>query len=315
MPDDSAMPDDQATSDAPTLTYPGARRPDADWRVDSDGVSIAAYQWGADDSPPLLLAHGGFDFAGTLDGLAARLADAGWRVVSWDQRGHGDSEHAALYSWDADLRDAVAVLDTVTDASIPVVGHSKGGGLMMSLADTRPDRVNALVNLDGLPSTKTRPDVNDRERTRLMTAELAQRLDYRRTAHEGVRKPGTLDELAQRRARMNPRLDADWLRYLVPIGAALSNDGWRWKLDPTMRFGGFGPYRPEWALSRLSGLSMPFMAMLGLEIEEMGWGTEPGDVEEWFPPQTEFHVLEDVGHFVHIEKPDYVAGLIVEFLS
>ncbi len=283
--------------------------------VDSDGLKLAAYQWGSDDNPPLFVAHGGFDFAGTLDGLAARLADAGWRVISWDQRGHGNSEHAALYNWDADLRDAVAVLDSVTNAAVPVVGHSKGGGLMMALADLRPDRVTALVNLDGLPSTKTRPDVNDRERTRLMAAEMSARLDYRRGVHEGSRKPGTLDELANRRARMNPRLDAEWLRYLVPIGAAESDDGWRWRLDPSMRFGGFGPYRPEWSLARLPGLSMPFMAMLGLELEEMGWGTEPGDVEDWFPPQAQFHVLEDVGHFVHIEKPDYVASLIVEFLS
>ena len=57
-----------------------------------------------------LLAHGGFDFAGTLDVFAPMLADGGWRVVSWDQRGHGDSDHAALYSWEADLRDAAAVL-------------------------------------------------------------------------------------------------------------------------------------------------------------------------------------------------------------
>jgi pimeloyl-ACP methyl ester carboxylesterase len=54
------------------------------------------------DAPPVLCAHGGFDFAGTYDSLAPLLADAGWRVVCWDQRGHGDSEHAALYSWDAD---------------------------------------------------------------------------------------------------------------------------------------------------------------------------------------------------------------------
>lgn len=295
--------------------YPGARRPDSAWTVDSHGLAIAAYQWGSDADPPLLVAHGGFDFAGTLDGLAARLADAGWRVVSWDQRGHGDSDHAALYNWDADLRDAVAVLDSVTDQPVPVVGHSKGGGLMMALADIRPDRVSALVNLDGLPSKRTRPDVNDRERTRLMATELSQRLDYRRRAHEGSRKPGTLDELAARRGRMNPRLDEDWLRYLVPIGAAESDDGWRWKLDPSMRFGGFGPYRPEWSLTRLPGLSMPFMAMLGLELEEMGWGTEPGDVEEWFPPRAEFHALEGVGHFMHIEQPELVTSLIVEFLA
>ena len=33
------------------------------------------------------------------------------------------------------------------------------------------------------------------------------------------------------------------------------DDGWRWKIDPTMRFGGFGPWRPEWTLLRLPGLA------------------------------------------------------------
>ena len=81
--------------------------PTASARVDSRGVAIAVHEWGDEAAPPLLLAHGGLDFAGTFDVFAPLLADAGWRVVSWDQRGHGDSEHAALYSWEADLRDAV----------------------------------------------------------------------------------------------------------------------------------------------------------------------------------------------------------------
>ncbi len=298
-----------------TLSYPGARRPDRSWSVDSDGLSIAAYQWGSDNDPVMFLAHGGFDFAGTMDGLAARLADGGWRVVSWDQRGHGDSEHAALYSWDADLRDAFRVFESVTREPAPLVGHSKGGGLMMAMADVRPDRASALVNLDGLPSKRTVPDMPDRQRRRMMAEEMSARLDYRRGSHDNTRRPGTLDELATRRARMNPRLDMDWLRYLVTVGAFESDDGWRWKLDPSMRFGGFGPYRPEWSLARLPGLRARFMAVLGLELEEMGWGTEPGDVEGWFPPNTEFHTLEGVGHFVHIERPDHISGLILDFLQ
>ena len=32
------------------------------------------------------------------------------------------------------------------------------------------------------------------------------------------------------------------------------DDGWRWKLDPSMRFGGFGPWRPEWSMLRMPGL-------------------------------------------------------------
>ena len=53
---------------------------------------------------------------------------------------------------------------------------------------------------------------------------------------------------------MNPRMSIDWLRYLVTVGANHDEDGWRWKLDPTMRFGGFGPWRPEWSMLRLPGL-------------------------------------------------------------
>src|SRR5262245_38448982 len=117
--------------------YPGARAPDRRRTVDTP-IAIAVHEWGDEAAPPLLLAHGGMDFARTYAAFAPRLADAGWRVVSWDHRGHGDSEHAALYSWEADLRDALHVLDAVGQAPVPVVAHSKGGSLMLQLADALP---------------------------------------------------------------------------------------------------------------------------------------------------------------------------------
>ena len=200
-------------------THPGARRPDRRRTVSSGGLDIAVWEWGDPDDPPVLLAHGGFDFAGTFDTLAPRVADAGFRVVSWDQRGCGDSAHAHLYSWDADLRDAAAVLDSIGPRALPVVGHSKGGAQMLQLADALPHRVSHLVNLDGLPSRRSWPDVPDHHRTRMLNGELGAWLDHRRRAGTKVRRPGTVDELAERRGRMNPRMDPAWLRYLVPIGA------------------------------------------------------------------------------------------------
>lgn len=298
-----------------TITFPGAKVPDRTWTVDSSGTSIVAYQWGSDDDAPLLLSHGGFDFARTMDVFAPLLASAGWRVVAWDHRGHGNSEHAALYSWDADVRDGIAVLDSVTAGPVPVIGHSKGGALSLALATSRPDRVTALVNLDGLPSHRSVPDISDRERSRLMASEMTSRLDFRRKVHLSERKPGTLDELAQRRKKMNPRLSDEWLRYLVSVGANESEDGWRWKLDPSMRFGGFGPFRPEWSLARMPGIAVPMLAVLGTEQEAMGWGTRPEDVESWLPPGARLVPLKGVGHFVHIEEPEVVANMILEFLS
>ena len=118
------------TASTEVVTFPGARAPDRDRTVDSHGVRLAVHEWGDEGAPPLLLAHGGFDFGRTFDVFAPMLADAGWRVVVWDQRGHGDSEHAYLYSWETDVRDGVAVLDTLGQAPLPVVGHSKGGSVL-----------------------------------------------------------------------------------------------------------------------------------------------------------------------------------------
>jgi pimeloyl-ACP methyl ester carboxylesterase len=297
------------------VTYPGARRPDRRRRVDANGVSLAVVEWGEESDPPLVVAHGGFDFAGTLDVFAPMLADGGWRVVSWDQRGHGDSDRAGLYSWDADMRDAVAVLDTVSRGPLPLVGHSKGGSLVMHLSDALPHRVRALVNLDGLPSGGVMSDVSEHERSRSLRREVGVWLAHRRSLIDKQRKPGTIDELAERRGRMNPRLDPNWLRYLVTVGAAESDDGWRWKIDPTMRLGGFGPWDPDWSMRRLPGLAAPFLGVLGLELEVMGWGTRPEHVEPYLPPDSRLVPLEGVGHFVHIEQPRRIADLVLEFLS
>jgi pimeloyl-ACP methyl ester carboxylesterase len=297
------------------VSFPGARAPQRSRTVDSHGVALAVHEWGEAGAPPLLLAHGGFDFARTFDVFAPMLADAGWRVVSWDQRGHGDSARACLYSWEADVRDAVAVLDTLTPDPLPVIGHSKGGGLMLQLAVALPHRVSCLVNLDGLPSRRAWPDVPDHQRTKLMAGELATWLEHRRAMVDARRRPGTLDELAERRGRMNPRLEREWLRYLVSVGARHDPDGWRWKIDPVMRLGGFGPWRPEWSMMRLPDVGVPVLAVLGLEPETMGWGTQPEDVEPNLPPGGRLVALDGVGHFVHVERPRQIADLVLEHLD
>ena len=296
--------------------YQGTRYPDRQTSVQSDGVRIAVHEWGDADAPPLLLAHGGFDFARTFDGFAPRLADAGWRVVSWDHRGHGDSEHAHLYSWDADLRDAVAVFQYAAgDQAVPAIGHSKGGAMMIQLADAHPYRFRQIVNIDGIPSRRPTPDVAEHERTKMLSSEVGGWLDHRRRTAGSQRKPGTLKELAQRRARMNPRLSSEWLEYLVTVGATESDDGWRWKLDPSIRFGGFGPWRPEWALMKLAGLSMPFLGMLSEIQEEMGWGTLSKDVQPYIPAGSRLELLDGMGHFAHVEQPDMIVDMVSEFIG
>ncbi|MEZ5217428.1 MAG: alpha/beta fold hydrolase [Ilumatobacteraceae bacterium] len=254
--------------------FPGAVLPERSYRVDVAGIGIAVHEWGDPGAPVLFLLHGGFDFALTFSAFAPLLAAGGWRVVGWDQRGHGDSDHALLYGWDADIRDAIAVITTVTDRPAAMLGHSKGGSIGLQIVNAAPHLITRFVNLDGVPSRRPMPDVADHERTRMAATEVSQWLDHRRKiSGHPQRRPGSLDELAERRRRMNPRLGLDWLRFLVTTGAHKSEDGWRWNVDSSLRMGGFGPWRPDWSVQYLAAVPIPFLGVLVGQAEPMGWET------------------------------------------
>ena len=301
-------------------SYPGAVTPERFRTVDADGARISVIEWGAEDDPILLLAHGGADFARTFDVFGPLLAAGGFRVVSWDHRSHGDSEHTALQSWDADRRDAWRVLESSVrkpDEVVFAVGHSKGGGLMTDLCAAAPERFHCLVNIDGVPSK--------RARMRQSEATLEEKVEHRRRAidrflgfrailHEAERRPGTPEDLAERRAKHNPRLPIEWLRYLVTVGARGAADGWRWKLDPAIRWMGLGPWRPDWGMAALRSVTIPTLAVLGRIQEPMGWGTTPEQAAECLPPGAELEIFDDSGHFVHIEHPQRTADAVLAFL-
>ena len=99
---------------------------------------------------------------------------------------------------------------------VPVIGHSKGGGMMIQLADAQPYRIASFVNLDGIPYQSRIPDVAEHIRTKMMADEVAGWLEHRRrtsTAARASRARST--SWPTRRARMNPRLSPEWLRYLA----------------------------------------------------------------------------------------------------
>lgn len=278
-------------------------------------MRLAVHEWGEADAPPLFLVHGGFDFGRTFEVFAPMLAAAGWRAITYDHRGHGDSDHTALYSIDADLRDMVGVMAATTDRPAPLIGHSKGGSLAVHLADAQPFRFSKLVNIDGIPGRRPMSDQSEHERTRMLQTDLADWLDHRRRAGSLERKTGTPEELARRRQKLNPRLPLEWLVHLVHLGAVEHADGWRWKLDPVMRPGGFGPWRPEWSATRLPALAMPFLGILAGQPEPLAWGTTPRQVRSLLPSGGRTVQFEDAGHFVHIEQPRRVADLVLEFLG
>ena len=107
------------------------------------GVDLA---WESVGSGPAVLLVPGYGMTRqgwwrTVPVLARRF-----RVLTFDGRGIGDSEPAALPYGIADLADdAVAILDEADVASAHVYGLSLGGMVAQEIALRHPDRVGALV--------------------------------------------------------------------------------------------------------------------------------------------------------------------------
>ncbi|WP_030209579.1 alpha/beta fold hydrolase [Streptomyces sp. NRRL S-87] len=97
---------------------------------------------------PLVALHGHLSEGATFGGLAAALG-TDWRVIAPDQRGQGESERAADYTREGYLADLEALLDHLGLAEVVLVGHSLGAVNAYQYAARRPERIRALVNVEG----------------------------------------------------------------------------------------------------------------------------------------------------------------------
>ncbi len=115
----------------------------------SGGIEIAYLDEGAGE--PVLLIHG---FASNArvnwidTSWTTTLAGAGYRVVAFDNRGHGRSQKLydeGVYGADLMAGDAANLLDHLSIEKAHVMGYSMGARIAAFLALARPDRVHSLV--------------------------------------------------------------------------------------------------------------------------------------------------------------------------
>lgn len=115
-----------------------------------DGTGLHAEVLGPQDAPTLVFAHG-YGLSQHAWHYQRRDLRDRFRLVCYDQRGHGDSELAASgdYRMSALGRDLAAVLGACVPPGRPtiVVGHSMGGMTLLSYADLFPEEVQQLAGV------------------------------------------------------------------------------------------------------------------------------------------------------------------------
>jgi len=111
------------------------------------GCPIHYWLGGEAANPLVVFTHGAYIDHREWDASLPLVIAAGFRVLTWDVRGHGRSRPGTFHLNDA-LDDLLALLDLLGAKQATFVGHSMGGNLHQELVFHHPERVGALVMLD-----------------------------------------------------------------------------------------------------------------------------------------------------------------------
>src|SRR5689334_10865377 len=132
--------------------------------IDRDGVKIYYEVHG--EGRPVLLSHGFTASSGMWKPQIGALVERGYRLIAWDQRGHGRSSYPddpADYRQELAVGDMAAVLDAVGANRAVIGGLSLGGYLSLAFHLQYPQRTAALALFDtgpGFRNDDARPKWN-----------------------------------------------------------------------------------------------------------------------------------------------------------
>jgi 3-oxoadipate enol-lactonase len=164
--------------------------------ADVNGQRIR-YEDSGGDGPPVILSHG-FLMDREMFALQVEALHPEFRVITWDERGFGETEFDGepFTYWDS-ARDCLALLDHLGIEAAVLGGMSQGGFLSMRAALLAPKRVRGLVLIDTQSGT-----------------EDPERLPAYRQMQDTWLQVGPVDELAQAIAGLiigDPVLSETWI--------------------------------------------------------------------------------------------------------
>ena len=281
------------------------------------GLRHHVRQWGTPGAPKLFALHGWMDVSASFQFVAQTLAKR-WHLLAPDWRGFGLTDwpvadgRCGSYWFPDYLADLDALLDVYTEPgeAINLIGHSMGGNVACLYAGVRPTRVRRLVNLEGFGLPPSQPTAAIRQ--------LGRWLDDLQNVPT-LRPYASLDEVAARLRRTNPRLTQARAAWLAQRWARQASDGqWHLLADAAHKIANPYPYRLDEAMAVWRNVSAPVLHVEATDSEVLqhfvGAQGKAAFRERFtaFPSLTEAFVA-DAGHMLHHDQPEAVAKLIDDF--
>ena len=117
-------------------------------KVKANGITMNYQVDGPEGAPWLIFSNSLATNLTMWDDQARELKHA-YRVLRYDQRGHGGTDvTAGRYSFDLLLADVIALMDALAIKKAHFAGLSMGGATALGLAETHPDRLDRVIVCD-----------------------------------------------------------------------------------------------------------------------------------------------------------------------
>jgi pimeloyl-ACP methyl ester carboxylesterase len=269
-------------------------------------LKLHLLEWGCGDRVVLLL-HGFLEHAHAWDFVAPLIADAGYHVFALDWRGHGDSDWVGaggyyhFFDYIADL----AGLAPQLGANVAIVGDSMGGGAAVLYAGTKPERVHALVSIEGLGLPDTDPaQIPDR---------VVGWLDDLSRVERRASQAADLEPAIARYRERFPRFSPEAARHIVEHNTCIVDGRRLWKFDPLHQTRAPLPTPVAYARAFWRRVTCP---VLYVEGSESFLRLSPADLDERLSAlHAKRLTIDGASHHPHLEQPEALARVVVECLE
>jgi len=278
----------------------------------SQRLRLHYVDWGNADAPPMILLHGGQDHCRNWDWVAQRLRHD-WHIIAPDLRGHGDSEWSATgsYTMAGYIYDLAQLIDQQRLAPVTIVAHSLGGNIALRYTGIYPEKVKALVAIEGLgPSPKALAEraqhtIVDRMRKWIdLQHNLSGRLP---------RRYASIEDAFRRMQEANKHLSPAQARHLTQHGVNQNEDGtFSWKFDNYVRV--WSPY--DMQVAEVQDLWTRIACPVLLAYGKESWASNPqDDGRARHFKNARVMSFEKAGHWVHHDRLDAFIEAVREFLG
>jgi pimeloyl-ACP methyl ester carboxylesterase len=217
--------------------------------------------------------------------------------------------------------DYLADLDFLLDHYAPnrpihLVGHSMGGNVVMLYAGVRPERVRRLINLEGFGMPATMPAQAPGRYARWIDE-----LKALRQGERDMRFYPSLEAVAQRLIKTNPRLSLDKARWLASHWAQESAPGqWQIMGHPAHKITNAQLYRVDEVQEIFKRITAPVLSVEASDNSLDLWWKGSYKLAEYHErikavPQLETALIANAGHMLHHDQPEQLAALIERFIA